>query len=57
MREADPTARYAVLTTGLPATASGGAALEAVTGPRKPVTAVVDLLSDGAVADLRAAGR
>ena len=54
---ADPGARYGVLTTGLPAVASGGAALKAVTGPKQPVTVVVDLLADDAAAVLKAAGR
>ena len=53
----DPGARYGVLTTGLPAAASGGAALKAVTGPKQPVAAVVDLLADDVVAVLRSAGR
>jgi len=53
--EADPKARFGVLTTGLPAAASGGAALKAVTGPGKPVAVVIDLLADDAVASLRAA--
>ena len=54
---ADPSARYGVLTTGLPAAASGGAALKAVTGPKQPVAVVIDLLADDAAAVLRAAGR
>ena len=53
----DPGARYGVLTTGLPAAASGGAALKAVTGPKQPVAVVVDLLADDVVVVLRAAGR
>lgn len=57
VREAEPAARYGILTTGLPATASGGGALKAVTGARKPVAVVVDLLATDAVAHLRAAGR
>ena len=57
VREAEPAARYGILTTGLPATASGGGALKAVTGARKPVAVVVDLLAADAVAHLRAAGR
>jgi len=57
VREADPTARYGVLTTGLPASASGGSALKAVTGAKKPVAVVVDVTADDAVARLRAASR
>ena len=57
VREADPAARFGVLTAGLPATASGGAALKAVTGPKRPVAVVVDVLADDAVARLRAAAR
>lgn len=55
---ADPDARFGVLVTGpLPATASGGGALKAVTGPTKPVAVVVDVVADGAVDALSAAGR
>jgi site-specific DNA-methyltransferase (adenine-specific) len=50
VREADPSASFAVLTVGLPSAASGGRALAAVTGPGKPVVAVVDMLSESAVA-------
>lgn len=57
VREADPSARFGVLTTGLPASASGGSALKAVTGPKKPVVVVVDVMAPDAVAKLRAAGR
>jgi len=57
VREVDPAARFGVLTTGLPASASGGSALKAVTGPKKPVVVVVDVLAPDAVAVLRAAGR
>ena len=57
VREADPVARFGVLTTGLAATASGGGALQAVTGAKKPVALVIDVLADDAVAHLRAAGR
>jgi len=53
---ADPTARFGVLTTGLPAGASGGSALKAVTGPKQAVAVVVDVMADDAVARLRAAG-
>lgn len=55
--ETDPHAKFGVLATGLPSSAAGGAALRAVTGPRKPVALVVDLLADDARAQLRAAGR
>ena len=57
VREADPSARFGVLTTGLPAAASGGSALNAVTGPEKPVWVVIDVTHPDAVASLRAAGR
>jgi len=57
VRETDPTARFGLLTTGLPASASGGSALKAVTGPRKPVAVVIDVMAPDAVAGLRAAGR
>lgn len=57
VREADPSARFGVLTTGLPASASGGSALKAVTGPKKPVAVVIDVMSEDAVAHLRAASR
>jgi DNA modification methylase len=56
-READPTARFGVLTTGLPASASGGSALKAVTGPKKAVAVVIDVLALDAVTLLRAAAR
>jgi len=46
VREAEPTARFAVLTMGRPAAPTGGRALAAVTGPKKAVAAVVDLLAD-----------
>jgi site-specific DNA-methyltransferase (adenine-specific) len=52
VREAEPKARFAVLTIGRPASATGGKALEAVTGPKQPVAAVVDLMADDAVAVL-----
>ena len=55
VREADPSARFGLLTTGLPASASGGGALKAVTGPRKPVTLVVDITEPAAFAALCAA--
>lgn len=56
VREVDPTAKYGVLATGLPSAAAGGAALKAVTGARRAVAVVVDLLADDARAHLRAAG-
>jgi site-specific DNA-methyltransferase (adenine-specific) len=56
-READPEARFGILATGLPAMASGGGALKAVTGPRKPVAIVVDVLADDAADRLRAVVR
>jgi DNA modification methylase len=52
VREAEPKARFAVLTIGRPASATGGKALEAVTGPKQPVAAVVDLMADDAAAVL-----
>ena len=50
----DPAARYAVVAWGLPAAASGGKALDAVTGPGRPVAAVIDLSSPDCVTALRA---
>lgn len=57
VREAEPTARFAVLTIGRPASATGGKALDAVTGPKQPVAAVVDLVADDALAALSALAR
>ncbi len=57
VHEADPKARFGVLTTGMPASASGGSALKAVTGPKKAVAVVVDVMAADAVAQLRAAAR
>jgi site-specific DNA-methyltransferase (adenine-specific) len=57
VHEADPAARFGVLTAGLPASASGGSALKAVTGPKKPVAMVIDVMAPDAVDRLRAAGR
>jgi hypothetical protein len=57
VHEAEPKARFAVLTVGLPAAPAGGRALQAVTGPKKPVAAVVDLMSDDAVDALAALAR
>ena len=54
VHEAEPKARFAVLTVGLPASAAGGKALDAVTGAKKPVAAVVDLMSPDVVAALGA---
>ena len=54
---ADPKARFAVLTVGLPSAAGGAAALAAVTGPKQPVAMVVDLLADDAIARLQSATR
>lgn len=53
VHEADPKACFAVLTVGLPASAAGGRALQTVTGPKKPVSAVVDVMADDALAALR----
>jgi site-specific DNA-methyltransferase (adenine-specific) len=52
VREADASASFAVLTVDLPAPASGGRALAAVTGNGKPVAAVIDMLSADAVSSL-----
>ncbi len=52
VREADPSTGFAVLTVGRPPRASAGRALAAVTGPGKPVAAVVDMLSQVAVSSL-----
>lgn len=49
----DPTVRFGVLTTGLPTSANGGRALDAVTGPDRAVAAVIDLLADDVVERLR----
>ena len=57
VHEADPSAHFGILTTGLPTAAAGGGALQAVTGPRKPVAVVVDLLAADAADRLRAAVR
>ena len=55
--EADPQARFGVLSVGLPTAATGGAALAAVTGPKGPVHVVVDLLDDDAIEQLRRVAR
>ena len=55
VHELDPGARFAVLTVGLPSAASGGRALQAVTGPDKPISLSVDLFADDAPAQLAAA--
>jgi DNA modification methylase len=52
IRQAEPSSGFAVLTVGHPTPASGGRALAAVTGPGKPVAAVIDLLSNSALASL-----
>ena len=57
VREIDPSARFGVLTTGLPSSASGGSALKAVTGPKKPVAVVIDVIAPDAVARLRTVAR
>ena len=54
-REVDPTVRFGVLATGLPTATNGGRALAAVTGPKRSVALVVDLLADDSVAQLRRA--
>ncbi len=50
---ATPSARYSILAPGLPSAATGGKALELVTGPGRPVAAVLDLLADDIVDRLR----
>jgi DNA modification methylase len=50
--QADPSSGFAVLTVGQPAPASGGRAVAAVTGPGKPIAAVIDMLSRAALASL-----
>lgn len=57
VHEAEPKARFAVLTVGVPAAAAGGRALQAVTGPKRPVAGVVDLMSADAVGALAALAR
>ena len=57
VREVDPSALFALLTVDQPAAASGGRAMAAVTGPGKPVTAVIDMLSEEAVSTLAELGR
>jgi DNA modification methylase len=52
IRQVDPNAAFVVLTVDQPTPASGGRALAAVTGPGKPVSAVVDLLSANVVSEL-----
>jgi DNA modification methylase len=56
VREVDPSSRFAVLTVDQPTAASGGRALAAVTGRDKPVFAVVDMLSEGAVSAIAELG-
>lgn len=52
----EPASRYAVLAWGLPSSASGGKALDTVTGPGRPVAAVIDLSTPACVDALRALG-
>ncbi len=52
LRQVDPPAAFVILTVDEPTAASGGRALAAVTGPGKPVTAVVDMLAQGAASTL-----
>jgi len=56
VREADPSSGFVILSVDEPTAASGGRALAAVTGPGKPVDAVVDMLSASAVTALAALG-
>jgi len=50
----EPSSRYVVLAWGLPSSASGGKALATVTGPDRPVAAVIDLSTPTCVDALRA---
>jgi len=50
----EPSSRYVVLAWGLPSPASGGKALVTVTGPDRPVAAVIDLSTPTCVDALRA---
>ncbi len=52
LRQVDPSAGFVILTVDEPTAASGGRALAAVTGPGKPVTAVVDMLAKAAASTL-----
>jgi len=56
VHEADPNSRFGVLTVGLPPGPAGGRALDAVTGPKKPVAAVVDIGSADCIEQLRGHG-
>ena len=56
VRQVDPSAGFVILTVDQPTSASGGRALAAVTGAGKPVTAVVDMLSESAASALVALG-
>lgn len=51
----DPSVRFGILTVSMPTAGNGGRALAAVTGPRRPVTIVADLLADDIVDTLRRA--
>lgn len=53
VQSARPGEPFAVLSWGLPSAASGGRALDLVTGAGRPLAAVVDLSADDAVARLR----
>ena len=57
VRQVDPSAGFVILTVNEPAAASGGRALAAVTGAGRPVTAVVDMLSETAVSTLESLGK
>ncbi|MEP7047685.1 MAG: site-specific DNA-methyltransferase [Ilumatobacteraceae bacterium] len=57
LREVDPSAGFAILTVDQPTAASGGKALAAVTGPGRPVVAIVDMLSLTAVSALAELGK
>jgi DNA modification methylase len=55
VHELEPDSRFGVLTVGLPSAASGGRALQAVTGSGKPITLIADLLDEAAHAVLQQA--
>ena len=53
VQSARPGEPFVVLSWGLPSAASGGRALDLVTGADRPLAAVIDLSDDDAVARLR----
>ncbi|MEY2445958.1 MAG: hypothetical protein QOE00_2538 [Ilumatobacteraceae bacterium] len=52
--QTEPASEFAILTTGLPTDGSGRRALQAVTGPGRPIAAVIDMLAEDAAAILTA---